>query len=74
MARKGRDLERLVLILERGLASKDVVIKSPDFVVDTVSNENREVNVSIRQDIEGEIMTIVECRDRKATEDITWIE
>ena len=75
MSRKGRDLERLVSMLEKGLASEDIVIKSPDYIVDTVINKKREVDVSIRQNLGiVEILTIVECRDRKETEDVTWIE
>lgn len=75
MARKGRDLERLVSILERGMASADVAVRSPDYVVDSVSKEKREVDVTIRQKTHvGEMLTIVECRDRKATDDVTWIE
>lgn len=75
MSRKGRELERLVSILEKGLASEDIVIKSPDYIIDTVTNDKREVDISIRQNIgTTEILTIVECRDRIATEDVTWIE
>lgn len=75
MARKGRDLERLVRILEQGLASDDVVVTSPDFVVDKVTGDKREVDVTIRQDSPiGELLTIAECRDRSAVQDVTWIE
>lgn len=75
MRRKGRDLERLVSILEGGLDSGDVVVTSPDFVVDQVTGTKREVDASVRKgSTTGEILTIVECRDRKRTEDVAWIE
>ena len=41
MARKGRDLERLISILEGGLASSNVLIESPDYIDDHVTNEKR---------------------------------
>lgn len=75
MARKGRDLERLISILERGLASSDLIIQSPDYLDDQVTGGKREVDVSIREKNKTEsILMVLECRDRRMKDDVTWIE
>src|ERR1043165_2179805 len=76
MARAGRDLERLVELLESYLGGNDqIAIKSPDNLLDKVTGGTREVDVSIRSKVgSSEILVILECRDRGAPQDVTWIE
>jgi hypothetical protein len=77
MARKGRDLEQLIKVLERLLSNGDeeVVIKSPDYISDIHSGEAREVDVSLRRKVGShDILIILECRKRKSRGDVTWIE
>jgi hypothetical protein len=74
MARAGRDLERLVAVLEELLRPAGLLVRSPDHLRDTVTGGLREVDVSIRVSDESPVVAICECRDRAGTEDVTWIE
>lgn len=74
MARAGRDLERLVAVLEELLRPTGLLIRSPDHVRDTVTGRLREVDVAIRTSAKGTVLAICECRDRAIAEDVTWIE
>jgi hypothetical protein len=71
----GKDFEELIARIERILAPKGAMIKSPDYIPDLITNSPREVDVSIRfqDDNENRLIT-VECRDRIGQEDTTWIE
>jgi hypothetical protein len=75
MPRKGRDLEKLVVLFEENLGPKGISVKSPDYIEGQKSKSKREVDISLRSTIgSSDILIIVECRDRKGTEDVTWIE
>lgn len=75
MARKGRDLEKLVAYLEECIAPKGFKIQSPEKIMGKNSGIYREVDVSLRGSVgTSEILIIFECRDRNAIEDLTWIE
>ena len=75
MSRRGRELERLVSILEGGFPSSDVVIKSPDHIEDKITGNKREVDVSIRGKMGSHnILIVLECHDHKYRDDVTWIE
>lgn len=75
MARKGRELEELVAALENGLGGTDIKVTSPDQIEDKTTKEKREVDVSLKGKIgSNEILIIIECRDRKPKQDVTWIE
>jgi hypothetical protein len=74
MARAGRDLERLVAVLEELLRPAGLLVRSPDHLCDTVTGGLREVDVAIRVSEEGPVVAICECRDRAGVEDVTWIE
>lgn len=75
MPRKGRGLEKLVALLEENLGPKGIKVKSPDYIKGCKSKSAREVDVSLRSQIgSSDILVIVECRDRKDTEDVDWIE
>jgi hypothetical protein len=50
-------------------------ITSPDYFIDKITGQRREVDISIKVDIGYLPLTIiVECRDRDSKEDVTWIE
>ena len=75
MARKGRDLELLVARIEEVLVPQGAVVKSPDYIVDRVTGDRREVDVSIRMQVGSvPVLIVIECRDREDVEDVTWIE
>lgn len=74
MTRAGRDLERLVAVLEELLRPEGLLVRSPDRLRDTVTGGLREVDVSIRASEDGTVIAICECRDRAAAEDVTWVE
>ncbi|MFQ5793804.1 MAG: restriction endonuclease [Candidatus Bipolaricaulia bacterium] len=75
MARKGRDLEKLVALLEERLGPQGIEVTSPDYIRGKESKSRREVDVSLRGRVgSASILVIVECRDRQEDEDVTWIE
>lgn len=74
-ARKGRQLEELIAILERSISGTGIIIKSPDYIKDKVTGDEREVDISLRAVVGShEILIILECRDHKSRQDVTWIE
>jgi hypothetical protein len=75
MAREGRDLERLVALIEEAVGPEGAEVKSPDFIEDRVTGERREVDVSIRTRVgTSQVLIVIECRDRNSVQDVTWIE
>jgi hypothetical protein len=74
--RKGRDLEKVVSLLEGELRQSGIQIKSPDFLPDKDTGTLREVDISLRGLIgSSDILAIIECRDHnKHPQDVTWIE
>jgi hypothetical protein len=76
MARKGRDLEKVISILEGELQQSGIQVKSPDFLPDRDTGEPREVDISLRGRIgSSDVLAIIECRDHhKHRQDVTWIE
>lgn len=70
-----RELEQLVARIEAALGPTGAVVKSPDYLIDRVTWQRREVDVSItfRAGSVNMLLT-VECRDRTKTEDVTWME
>jgi hypothetical protein len=74
MARAGRDLERLVAVLEELLRPEGLLIRSPDRLRDTITGTLREVDASIRASEDGPVIAVCECRDRAGVEDVTWVE
>jgi hypothetical protein len=70
-----RQFEELVARIEGALVPTGTVVKSPDRLLDLLTGEMREVDVSIRSRVGSvEVLVTVECRDRAKTEDVTWIE
>ena len=75
MPREGRNLEMLVTLFEGVLSPLGAIVKSPDFLDDLITGQKREVDISIRGKTgSADLLIICECRDRKALQDVTWIE
>lgn len=75
MPKKGRETELILKELESLSLGNQAVIKSPDYIIDRVTGRKREVDISIRFSIgTHEFLTIIECRNRKKVDDVTWIE
>jgi Restriction endonuclease len=75
MPRAGRELEQLVERIEGLLAGTGVEIQSPDYILDKNSGTKREVDISLRRRVgSADVLVIIECRDRSATQDVLWIE
>ena len=67
-----RQFERLVARIEGDAAELGVIVRSPDRIPCRVTGRSREVDASLRTP-DGLLVTI-ECRKRRARQDITWIE
>ena len=67
-----RQFEQLVARIERDADRLGLAIKAPDRIRCLVTNRLREVDASVRT-TEGELITL-ECRKRRASQDVTWIE
>lgn len=75
LARKGRELEELVATLEKGLNGTRITVTSPDKIYDKVTKKKREIDITLKGNMGfHEMLTIIECRDRKPKDDVTWIE
>jgi hypothetical protein len=75
MARLGRDFEKLIARIEQTLCPVGAVVTSPDKIKDRVTGHDREVDASIRYAVgSAPILITIECRDRTAVQDITWLE
>ena len=75
MAREGRDLEKLVAILEKNLGPEGIRVTSPDYIVGKESKSRREVDITLRGQVGStSVLIIIECRDQKGNEDVRWIE
>ena len=70
-----RQFEILVSRIEAALAPRGAVVRSPDRIPDKVTGQLREVDASIRLQVgTTPILITIECRDRVAIQDDTWIE
>ncbi len=70
-----REFEKLVSKIEKQLAPKGAIIKSPDRIKDKITGQLREVDASIRYYIGSiPVLITVECRKRKKVQDDIWIE
>jgi len=75
MGRKGREFEKLVAFLEKMLTEESFKIKSPDYFIDKDTGQKREIDISVTGKIGATpIKIIIECRNRKKPQDVTWIE
>lgn len=70
-----REFEKLVGRIEQALAGNNVSVRSPDRIPSLVTGRKREVDASLRARIgSAELLITIECRKRKAGQDVTWIE
>lgn len=70
-----REFEKLVVRIEQTLVPLGAIVRSPDRLRSLLTNRLREVDASIRTKIGStEILITVECRKRRATQDVTWLE
>ncbi len=70
-----RSFEELVALVERHLAPKGAVVRSPDRIPDKTTGQLREVDASVRYQVGSiPVLITIECRDRSSVEDVTWIE
>ncbi|MCM1988078.1 restriction endonuclease [Methanococcoides seepicolus] len=75
MPRKGKELEETVSLLHKILSNDKYEIKSPDFIIDKITGQKREVDISIKLNAGSIPLTIIiECRDRNSKQDSMWIE
>lgn len=72
---KWRNFEQLVTAIEQHLCPHGATVLSPDHIIDKTTGQSREVDASVRYRIGSvPILITIECRDRTATQDVTWIE
>jgi len=70
----GRSLELLVKRIKEH-QSPEAIVCSPDFIPDRDTGQLREVDIGVHLPSEGgEIFIAIECRDRKATQSVEWVE
>ena len=77
MARKGRDLEKVVGLLEQLIENNNIKITSPEYIIGKNSKSNRELDITLRKSIGStEILVMIECRDRPSSESegVEWLE
>ncbi len=75
MARQGRELELIIEKIESSSLPEGALIKSPGFIEDKITGQQREVDVLVEYELGTvQIMVIIECRDRKSSQDTQWIE
>jgi len=70
-----REFELLVSRIEQLLVPKGAIVKSPDYILDKITGQKREVDASIQYKIGSvSILITIECRKRGNVQDDTWIE
>lgn len=75
MARKGKEFEEDYKWLYE-LDKEKYIVKNPEYVKDKVTGQSREIDVLIKYTNKNGILkkVAVECRDRKAKQNVKWIE
>jgi hypothetical protein len=74
MAEGWREFEELVARIEKVLGPIGAVVTSPDRIRDSDTGQLREVDASIRPQMDAPPVRVLECRDRAGVQDVTWIE
>lgn len=70
-----REFEKLVTRIEQVYSPQGAVVTSPDYLIDNITNEKREVDATIKYKIDSvEKIIVIECRDRTKIQDVLWIE
>lgn len=72
--RLGRSLELLLMRIKQH-QSPNAAVRSPDFIADVDTGEQREVDIGIHVPTpDGQTFIAIECRDRRAQQSVEWIE
>ncbi|MDG9671797.1 restriction endonuclease [Hahella sp. CR1] len=75
MARKGRELERLVKVLEKNTHEIGATVLSPAYLIDKTTGEKREIDVLISYGSgRHKRLTAIECKDWKAKVDVKVVD
>ncbi len=70
-----REFERLVARIEADAGPDGITVSSPDRIKCKFTGQMREVDASIRSQTGiAETLITIECRQRAAAQDVTWIE
>ena len=70
-----REFEMLVARIEADAGPNGMIVKCPDKIRSKATGRLREVDASIRYLVgTAEVVITLECRRRKRTQDVTWIE
>jgi len=70
-----REFERLIARIEADAGPQGLVVTSPDRLRCKLTGRMREVDASIRARVgTAELLITIECRRRRKTQDVTWIE
>jgi len=73
--RRGKNFEELVASFEKFAKTKNLQIKSPEYIVGKISRKRREIDVTLRGTIGStSVFVAIECRERKKAQGIVWIE
>lgn len=71
---KWREFEKLTALIEQHLGPQGAIVRSPDYITDKITGEQREVDASVRYQVGSvPILITIECRDRTSVQDVTWI-
>lgn len=70
----GQTFEKLVTRIQRAVADKGCEAEHDQTIIDKDTGEERQIDVLIRRKGTGEVVAIIECRDREAMGDVRWIE
>jgi hypothetical protein len=74
VSNKGEDLERLVEGCHKLIESEDTLVKWDDHVEGRYSKVPRQIDVSLKdKETPTRVLSIVECRDRRRVQDVTWM-
>lgn len=70
-----REFEQLVARIEQAAAGATANVTSPDRVRSLITGRKREVDATIRTRVgTADVLITIECRKRKASQDVTWLE
>lgn len=76
MSKQSNQFQKLIYLMEAGLAANGVTVRESVELEDGVTGSNREVDILLRGVTpDGKKVSIaVECRDHARKQDVTWIE
>lgn len=75
MPKRSNEFQKLITLIEKQLASKNIYIEESKLIQDLKTGIKREVDIYIKSIVNGhKIKIALECRDRKRKADIQWID